>query len=86
MHFWVIPIDFQLEKYIPFKDLDVSIFSCSINVTVTSQKDVPFFSYESNSLYLLVLYTPKFFAFSVVYCVDVVENVYRRTKVKIDSI
>ena len=44
MHFGVkvIHIDFQLEKYIPFKEKDVSnCFPCSIKVTVTSQNDVP---------------------------------------------
>ena len=40
----VIRIDFQLEKYIPFKEKDVSYFlSYSINGTVTSQNDVPSF-------------------------------------------
>ena len=43
--FWVkvIAIDFQLDKYIPFKEKDVSIFSCSINGTVTSKIDVQYF-------------------------------------------
>ena len=45
MHFLVkvIPIDFKLEKYISFKEKDASNFTCSINVTVTSQIDVPSF-------------------------------------------
>ena len=57
MHFWVkvILIDFQLEKYILFKEKDVSNFSCSINVTVTSQGDTLSF-HRNQSLYLLVLY------------------------------
>ena len=44
--FWVkvINVNFQLEKYMQFKENDVFIFfSCSINVTVTSQNDVPYF-------------------------------------------
>ena len=46
VHFWVkvILIDFQLEKYMQCKEKDVYIFfSCSINVTVTSQNRVPSF-------------------------------------------
>ena len=39
----VILIDFQLEKYMQCKEKDVYIFSCSINVTVTSQNGVPSF-------------------------------------------
>ena len=71
VHFWVkaITIDFQLEKYMPFKEKYISIFSCSINVTMTSQNEVS--SFYTNQT-----------ATSVVYCVEVVENVYRRTKMK----
>ena len=39
----VILIDFQLEKYMQFKEKDVYIFSCSIDSTVTSQNGVPSF-------------------------------------------
>ena len=61
------------------------IFSCSINVTVTSPNDVP--SFYMNHL----VYTCKCcihlnsLHFSVVYCVEVVENVYKRMNIKIDS-
>ena len=43
MHFGVkvIPIDLHLKKYIPFKEKDVSGFSCRFNITVMSQNDVP---------------------------------------------
>ena len=36
-------IDFHVEKYLQCKEKDVNIFSCSINVTVTSQNGVPSF-------------------------------------------
>ena len=39
----VILIDFQLEKYMQCKAKMFTIFSCSINVTVTSQNGVPSF-------------------------------------------
>ena len=39
----VNPINFQEEKHMPFKETDVFNFSCSINVTVTSQSDIPSF-------------------------------------------
>ena len=41
---------FSTRKYIPFKENDVSNFSCSINVTVTSQNDVPSF-HMNHSVY-----------------------------------
>ena len=39
----MIAIDFQLEKYIPFKETDVSNFFMQYNVTVMSHNDVPYF-------------------------------------------
>ena len=48
----VIRIDFQLEKYMQCKEKDVYIFSCSINVTVTSQNGVPSF-YLHQGAYML---------------------------------
>ena len=39
----VMPIDFWVERYIAFKEKYVSNFSCSLNVTVTSQNDKPSF-------------------------------------------
>ena len=39
----VILIDFHLEKYMQCKEKMFTIFSCSINVVVTSQNGVPSF-------------------------------------------
>ena len=49
-------------------------FYCSINVTVTSQSDVPSFLMNQTAFYQLVLCAPKIIKFSVVYCVVVVKN------------
>ena len=52
----VILVDFQLEKYIQCNEKDVYIFSCSINVTVTSQNGVTC-SLAPKSLYVVGLFT-----------------------------
>ena len=57
--FWVkvIPIDFQLEKYVPFKEKDVSNFSCSINVTVTPKMTYRLFICTTKLIYASDVYT-----------------------------
>ena len=61
------------------------IFSCSINVTVTSQNDIPYF-HMNQTVYICKCFIHLNLSHcNVVYCVDVVENVDRRTKMKIDS-
>ena len=59
MHFWakVIPINFQLEVYLPFKEKDVSIFSCSIDITVTSEMTYRLFTRIKQPIYFSVAYT-----------------------------
>ena len=51
MHFLVkvILTDFQLEKYMQFMEKDVYIFSCSINVTGTSQNEYGSVIYTYNT-------------------------------------
>ena len=60
-------------------------FSFSINVTVTSQNDVPYL-HMNQTVYigLCCIHLNKSHC-NVVYCVEVVENVDRRTKMTIDS-
>ena len=59
------------------------IISCSINIIVTSQNDVP--SFHMHHLYMPVLYTLKRSHISVVYCVEVIENGNMMTQMQIDS-
>ena len=47
--------DFQLEKYMQFKEKDVYIFSCSTNVTVTSQYVSVICTYN-NRIFCCLLY------------------------------
>ena len=67
-----------------------TIFSCSINVTVTSQNWVPSFHLHQRAYTCIkelicdwVIYTPKIFLFFYVCCIEMVENVYGNTKMKI---
>ena len=50
------------------------IFSCSINVTVTSQNGIPFFHMKRHIKQIISASAKSHF--SAVYCVEVVENVY----------
>ena len=61
------------------------IFSCSINVTVTSQNDVPYFHMNQTVYICLCCIHLNQSHCYVVYCVEVVENVDWRTNMKIDS-
>ena len=61
------------------------IFSCIINVTVTSQNDVPYFHMNQTAYICWCCIHLNKSHFNVVYCVEVVRNVDRRTKMKNDS-
>ena len=61
------------------------IFSCSINVTVTSQNGVPFY-HMNQTVYICLCHKHLNLSHCyVVYCVEVVKNVGRKTKMKIES-
>ena len=60
-----------------------TIFSCSINVTVTSQNGVPSFHlHQIVYMWWGNLNTKNNLIFYVC-CIEIVENVYRNTKMKI---
>ena len=81
----MIAINFQLEKYNPFKEKDISILSCNINVTVTSHNDVPYFRANQTAYICWCCKHLNYSHFNVVLCAEVVVNVNRRTKMKFDS-
>ena len=64
------------------KEKDVYSFSCSINVTMTSQNVVPFFTCIKELICGGVIYTPK-----IILCYvrsnEMVKSVYRNAKMKI---
>ena len=47
-----------------------TIFSCSIDVTVTSQNGIPSFHMNQRAYIVVVLFTPTIIVFFVVCCVE----------------
>ena len=65
---------FSTRKYMQCKEKYVYNFSCSINVTVTSQNGVPSFHLHERLICGGVIYTPKIILLFYVCCIESVKT------------